>query len=157
MPLKIHRDERDFTFLYPESWHAFTFEAGNGPGVLFAESADDFGTHLSIEVADLPTTVTAADLPELEKAFRAGLRKAPKSRVESHTSYDVGFLVGLEAYQTFEENGQRRKRWIRLLYSDTRQARLVAQGANEAEFERWLVRFKPAMTTFNFGDIWPAP
>jgi hypothetical protein len=152
MSLKVHGDPRGFTFLYPEAWHRFTFDAGNGPGVLFAAAPDDFGTHVSLEVSELPTAVTPDDLPELEKAFLAGLRRVPKSKLTEHTSYEVGSLVGLDAQQTFEEAGLRRKRWIRLVYQGSRQARLVAQGATTEEFERWRVKFEPLMTSFDFGD-----
>jgi hypothetical protein len=152
MSLKVHRDESGFAFLYPEAWHRFTFDAGSGPGVLFAESEKDFGTHVSLEVTALPTRVTAEDLPELEKAFLAGLRKVPKSRVVSHSSFDASPLVGVEAVQTFEEDGQRRKRWVRLLYLDTWQARLVAQGASADAFERWRVKFEPILSSFDFGE-----
>lgn len=155
--MTIHRDERGFTFLYPETWHRFTFDGGNGPGVLFSEDPQDLATHVSIEFRGLPAAVTGDDLPQIEKSFLAGLRRVPKSKLVSHTSYDTGFLVGVEAIHTFHEEGQRRKRWVRLLYHEDRQARLVAQAASEAEYERWDVRFRPIMTTFNFGDIWPAP
>jgi hypothetical protein len=158
VPLAIHRDrERGYSFLYPATWRRFTFDAGNGPGELFAESADDLATHLSLEVMDLPTAVRGRDLPSVEKAFLEGLGRLAGSTILRHDAYDTGFLVGVEAEQTFVEQGQRRRRWVRLLYRGKRQARLVAQGATEAEYERWLVRFKPAMTTFNFGDIWPEP
>jgi hypothetical protein len=108
-------------------------------------------------VQDLPTNIIGEDLPEIEKAFLAGLRKVAGSKLETHTSYDTGFIVGVEAEQTFDEDGQRRRRWIRLLYHENRQARLTAQGATPEEYARWEVRFRPIMTTFNFGDIWPAP
>lgn len=135
----------------------YDFDAGNGPGVLFAERKDDFGTFVSIEVEDLPTPVVGSDLPELEKAFLEGLGKVPKSKILEHKSYDTGFVVGVEAHQMFEEDGERRRRWVRLLYHGGRQARLVAQGRNADEYEKWDIRFRPIMTTFNFGDVWPAP
>jgi hypothetical protein len=152
MSLKVHRDEHGFAFLYPEAWHRFTFDAGNGAGVLFAQSPDDFGTHVSIEVNELPTQVTADDLPELEAAFLAGLRKVPKSRVASHSTFDAGALVGVEATQTFEEDGRRRKRWVRLVYLDKWQARLVAQASDADAFERWRVKFEPILSSFDFGE-----
>jgi len=149
--LKIHRDPRGFAFLYPHNWHAFTLDAGNGPGALFAESADDLATHLSIEVMDLPTAVRGRDLPAIERAFLDGLKQAPESTIARRDAYDTGFLVGVEAEQTFIEQGQRRRRWVRLLYRGRRQARLVAQAATELDFERLRTRFEPAMTSFNFA------
>jgi hypothetical protein len=38
-----------------------------------------------------------------------------------------------------------------LLYRQRRQARLVAQGATEAEFDRWMIKFEPSLTSFDFG------
>jgi len=149
--LKIHRDPRGFAFLYPHSWHAFTLDAGNGPGALFAESKDDLATHLSVEVMDLPTAVRGRDLPAIERAFLEGLSQAPESAIVRRDAYDTGFLVGVEAEQTFIEGGRRRRRWVRLLYRRRRQARLVAQAATEADFERLRGWFAPAMTSFNFS------
>jgi len=156
MALKIHKAERGFAFLYPEAWRRFTFDAGSGPGVLFAEKPEDFGTHVSLEVRELPTPVTAEDLPELEKGFLAGLRKVPKSKLLSHTRFEVEPMVGIEAQQTFEEDGKRRRRWVRLLYAGRFQARLVAQAADEAAWETWRVKFEPIVSSFDFGeDAWP--
>ena len=155
MSMKIHK-ERGFAFLYPEAWHRFTFDAGSGPGVLFAEQANDFGTHVSLEVQDLATPVTADDLPELEKGFLAGLRKVPKSKLLSHTRFEISPMVGLEAHQSFDEVGLRRRRWVRLLYAGRLQARLVAQAADEATWETWRVKFEPIVSSFDFGDeAWP--
>jgi len=45
-----------------------------------------------------------------------------------------------------------------LLYQDTLQVRLVAQGATAEEFEFWLPCFNPAMTGFFFdGGVAPGP
>src|SRR5439155_18053803 len=120
-------------------------------------SQEDIATHMSLELMDLPTEVKARDLPSIEQAFLDGLAQVGDSHILRRDAYATGFLIGVEAEQTFVEDGQRRRRWVRLLYQAKRQARLVAQGASEAEYERWLVRFKPAMTTFNFGDVWPEP
>jgi len=155
VPLKYHRDVRyGFSLLYPESWHAFDLPDGK----LFSPSPVDPVTFLSVEVKDLGTRVKAADLPDLREGFLTGLRAVAGSEIESHQDYDVGFLIGLEARQTYRERRTRRKRWIRLLYKDTLQVRLVAQGATTREFEFWLPCFDPGMTAFVFdGGLPPRP
>ena len=158
VPLKAYRN-RDvgYSFIYPETWYRFDLKLADGQGVLFSPSLDDVSTCLSVEVRDLGTTVSAADLPSLRRGFLSGLRKVPGSKIESRKAYDVGFLIGLEAQQTFPEAGVRRKRWIRLLYQGTRQVRLIAQGSTTDLFDYWRPVFDPAMTTFMFGDVWPEP
>jgi hypothetical protein len=99
--------DRGYSLLVSGDVAPVHFDAGNGAGVLFARDKSDLSTHVSLEVKDQPTEITAADLPVLEKGFLAGLRRAPKSRIiQPHVLRLSGFLVGLEAYQTFEEEGQ---------------------------------------------------
>jgi hypothetical protein len=96
----------------------------------------------------------AADLPDLEKGFLKGLRTVSGSRVERHEAFANEFHIGVEAVQTYADAGERRKRWVRLLYKGSVQARLIAQGATVEEFERLRPLFAPCVTTFMFGDIW---
>ena len=139
--LKYYRDGR-FTLMYPEPWHAFELEGADGRR--FAEERDGSGASLSIEVTTLPTSVTAADLPTLRQGFLEGLRAAHGSRILRQDDYDVGFAIGLEAEQSWADG----RRWVRVLYREDKQFRLVAQAPSDAEFERWLPDFKPAMTAF---------
>lgn len=147
-PLKFHRNRRyGFSMVYPDWWQEYDIPDGK----LF--SPGDLDTFISVEARELGTPVTASDLPDLKEGFLAGLRRVPGSRIESQDAYDVGFLVGLEARQLYEG----KKRWIRLLYRGDLQVRLVAQGATEQEFSRWLPSFDPAMTGFVFdGGIAPS-
>jgi hypothetical protein len=114
-------------------------------------------TALSVEVRDLSVEVTPEDLPDLERAFLKGLRSVPGSKVERHEAFQSIFHIGLDAQHTFYEGGQRRRRWVRVLYNGRVQARLIAQGASVAEFDRLRPLFAPCMTTFLFGDLWPEP
>lgn len=142
--------------LYPETWHVFDMTEAEGK--IFSASADDLATHLSVEVRDVGTPVTAADMSTLREGFLKGLRAVPGSRLQRRLEYDNGFFIGVEARQTFLDGGQPRKRWVRLLYRDTLQVRLVAQGSSPAEFDRWMPVFNPAMTAFFFdGGIAPMP
>ena len=149
VPLKYHRSRRHgFSMVYPETWRVTPLDNDGA----FFESDD--GASLSVEVTDLGTTVTAADLPALREGFLRGLRGVPEAELLSVEGYDVGFLVGLEAHQRLGLG----RRWVRVLYKDSLQVRLVAQAPTEAAFERWLSCFKPSMTGFRFdGGIAPAP
>ncbi len=154
--LKYYRDPKHgFSMVYPEPWHAFDLVGAEGR--LFSERKDDHATCIAVEITPLPAPVTADDLPLLRRAFLRGLRSAPGSRIVRRDDYDVGWAVGLEAVQLFDEGGARRKRWVRVLYHKQHQYRLVAQGRSPEEFDRWLVDFKPAMTSFKFdGGVAPA-
>jgi hypothetical protein len=153
--LKYYRDRKHgFSMVYPEPWHVY--ELRDREGRMFSERPNDFGTCLSVEITELPTQVTAEDLPTLRQGFIKGLRSAPGSRILRKDDYDVGWAIGLEAVQLFDERDERRKRWVRVLYKGEHQYRLVAQGRTAEEFDRWLSDFKPAMTAFRFdGGIAP--
>jgi hypothetical protein len=124
---------------------------------MFTPDPEELLTVLSVEVRDLGTEVTPADLPDLEKGFLKGLRSVPGSEIEQHEASQSLYHIGLEAQQSFDDAGQRRRRWIRVLYKGTLQARLIAQGATVEEFDRLRPIFAPCMTTFLFGDLWPEP
>jgi hypothetical protein len=138
--LGIHRDPHGVALLYPEWWQAYDMPDGK----LFTPG--DLDTFISMEVTRLGTRVTAADLPELDRGFLTALRQMPSSELLEHSTIDTGLLLGVEARQRFDG----KKRWIRLLYRGELQVRLVAQGATEQEFDRWLPAFDPAMTGFVF-------
>ena len=156
VPLQYHRD-RDFGFslVYPETWHRFDLAVEGGRGVLYAEDPDDLSTHLAIEARDLGLQVRAADLPTLREGFLSGLRAVPESRILKVETYDAGFHIGVEARQLFDEAGQRRKRWVRLLHHGTTQVRLVFQARDAKHFSYWLPSLNPAMTGFLFDGGLP--
>ena len=153
--LAVYRNfEHRYSLLYPEGWHQLELESDEGQGVILVPAPGGVETSFSAEARDLGTTVTEGDLPTLRAGFLAGLRKAPKSRIEHQEEYAVGRLIGLEARQAFREGDVRRKRWVRLLYQGSTQVRLIAQGATAAEFDYWLPMFTQMMRTFRFGDWW---
>jgi len=141
----------------PDVWFEWELDVEGGQGVMFTPDPEERLTALSVEVRDLATEVTAEDLPDLDKAFLKGLRSVPGSKLEQHEVFQSIFHIGVEAQQSFDEAGQRRRRWIRVLYKGTLQARLIAQGATVEEFDRLRPLFAPCMTTFLFGDLWPEP
>lgn len=123
-----------------------------GQGVVFAPDPDMLATALSVEVSDLGTVITPDDLPDLEDAFLSGLRAVPNSLILESQSFANEFAIGVDAVQTFEEDGQCRKRWIRLLFKGSTQARVIAQGATVEEYDRLQPVYAPCMTTFMMSD-----
>jgi len=141
----------------PDVWFERKLDVQDGQGVVFTPHPEELATSISVEVRDLATEVTAKDLPDLDKGFLKGLRSVPGSNIEQHEVFQSAYHIGVEAQQTFDDAGQRRRRWIRVLYNQTKQARLIAQGASVEEFDRLRPLFAPCMTTFLFGDLWPEP
>jgi hypothetical protein len=153
--LIVYRNlEYRFSFLYPEDWYRFDLPAEEGHAVAFAPSPDGLTTSFSVEARDLGMTVTEADLPELRRGWRAGLRRLPLVTLEQLEDYAIGSLVGLEARYTFRDGEAVRKRWVRLLYQGSTQVLLVAQGATAEVFDYWMPMFTQCMRTFKFGDWW---
>jgi len=141
----------------PDTWFQRNLDVEGGQGVIFTPDPDEVMTAISVEVRDLGTEVTAEDLPDLEKGFLKGLRSAPGAKLDQHEVFQSPYHIGVEAQQSFDAAGQRRRRWIRVLYKGTLQARLIAQGATVEEFDRLRPLFAPCTTTFLFGDLWPEP
>jgi len=106
-------------------------------------------------VRDLGTEVTPDDLSDLVTGFLSGLDDVPGSNVEQHQAYANEYAIGIDAVQTFDEAGQRRKRWIRLLFKGSVQARVIAQAASVSEYDRLRPLVAPCMTTFMLGGRLP--
>ena len=70
----LHEDRAwGFRFRYPADWHRFML-LENRQGVLYAPDPVDFATSFSVEVRDLGTRITRADVKDLRDGFRAALR-----------------------------------------------------------------------------------
>lgn len=154
--MRLHRDQTlGYSFFVPLDWHALELESATGNGAMYAPVVDDPLNSFSAEGRDLGTAVTADDLPALEAGFLAGVRRLPRSVIESAEAEAIGRLITMEARHTFREGKVTRKRWVRLLYQGSVQVRLVAQGATVEQFAYWLPMFFQSMRTFQFGD-WAA-
>ena len=153
--LLVYRNlEYRYSFLYPEGWYLADLETEGGQGIIVMPRPDDVATSFSAEARDLGTTVGADDLPALEHGFLAGLRRLPGAVIERHEASVTGALIMLEAWHTFREADSERRRWVRLLYQGSSQARLIAQGATAADFDYWLAMLSQPMRTFQFADWW---
>jgi len=144
--LSWHR-EKHFSFFRPIDWVRFDW-LDDRQGVLFGPSAGDNATLFAVDVKDLETEITTADLDDLFTGFVTGIERLPDSQIESRQKWVAGAVIGLEAKYLFRENEVIRKRWIRVLYQDTRQITVTAQGATAADFDYWLPMFFEAMMTF---------
>lgn len=151
--LVVHYDPRhDFSFLIPDGWVPRELSTEGSGGVFYSPSLDEPFTGFAADGRNLEVTVTAADLEDLHAGFLSGLRRLPRSVIESQEAEAIGDLITLEARHTYREGKETRKRWVRLLYRGTTQVRLVAQGATVAAFHYWLPMFFESMRTVRFGD-----
>lgn len=97
---------------------------------------------------DLGTEVAPDDLSDLTEAFVAALQAVPGSYIEQQQSFANELVMGVDVVQTYDEDGVRRKRWIKLLYKGSTQARVIAQATTVEEYDRLRPLFAPCMTTF---------
>jgi hypothetical protein len=121
--------------------------------VFYAPDETDRLTGIAIDALDLGTPLSAGDLPALHRGMLAGLRRLASCRIEHHEAEAVGALLTLEARVTFREGDAIRKRWVRLLYRDRTQVRLIAQSASIEQFSYWEPMFFEAIRTIRFGAI----
>lgn len=149
--LNWYRDKH-FSFFRPLDWTLFEW-VDDRQGVLFGPSADDLATLFAVDVKDLGVKVTPDDLDDLKTGFIAGIEQLPESRIESQDAWIAGVVIGVEAKYTFQEQETLRKRWIRVLYQDTRQITVTAQGATVDAFDYWLPMFFESMMTFKIHTV----
>ncbi len=147
--------EQYFSFFIPIDWQRIERPDGK-VGVIYIPPGDDADTFYAVQVDDLGTQVTEEDLPDLETGLLNGISQLPASQIETRSTSRTGQLVELEAKYTYLENGFRRKRWVRMLYHDTRQIIFIAQGKSEAVYQYWLPMFNEAMMTLKVHSTKPA-
>jgi hypothetical protein len=138
--------EQYFSIFVPVDWHRFKWQ-DDRQGVLFGPSAEDTHTVFAVDVTDLGFPVSADDLDDLFDGFLSGIQQLPGVEIEMSTKQVVGALVTLEAKYTFTEDETTRKRWVRVLYHETRQVAFTAQGATPGAYDYWLPMFFEAMMT----------
>jgi hypothetical protein len=146
--------EQYFSFFIPIDWQKTNWQ-DDRQGIIFSPVLEDNHTLFAVEVNDLGTTVTSDDLPHLSKGFLDGIKGLPDRKIESKKEAVTGKMLQLEAKYTFLENEQTRKRWVRVLYHETRQVTITAQGATIEAFDYWLPMFYEAMMTINVHNIMP--
>jgi hypothetical protein len=147
--------EQYFSFYIPIDWHKVEW-TDERQGIIFVPKLDDAYTLFAVEVNDLGTTITADDLPYLSMGFLDGIKQLPERKIESKNERVTGKLVQLEAKYTFLEDGKTRKRWVRVLYDNTRQITVTAQGATVEDYDYWLPMLFEAMMTITVHSTKPA-
>jgi len=143
--LMWHRDQY-YSFYIPLDWHRFAW-SDDRQGVIFGPDPNDPATVFAVAVKDLGTSLTAADLNALAEGFFETIAQLPESQIEDRNRKVAGKLLQLEAKYTYREQGETRQCWVRVLYHETRQITLTAQGATPDKYAHWLPLFFEAMMT----------
>lgn len=146
--LALHKDRYlGFSLMYPRAWHQFQWLDGRR-GVLYGPVFNENSTIFAVAVQDLGIVVNQRDVKDLHVGFIAGIGRLDESRIEAQRQWQAGAQIGMEAHYTFREGETVRKRWVRVLYQDTRQFTITAQAATQDEFAHWSPTFQAAMNNF---------
>ena len=143
--LHWHRDQY-YSFFIPVEWHRLQWTDDRN-GVIYAPDPDDLLTVFAVDLKDLGTAVTADDLEILADGYFESIQQLSDCVLELREQTITGKLLELEARYTFVEQGETRKRWVRILYHDTRQVAMTAQGSTPEKYDYWLPWFFEAMKT----------
>ena len=140
--------EQYFSFFIPMDWTKAEWP-DEREGIIFQPKPEDSYTVFAVEVKDLGTTLTSEDLTYLNIGFLDGIKQLPDSHIDEKEEKVTGGLLQLSAKYTFTEEGETRKRWVRVLYQDSRQITMTAQGSTTENYDYWLPIFYEAMMTAN--------
>jgi hypothetical protein len=139
--------ESGYAVWLPSDWRKIDMVEGRR-GWVFTPYKDNFDTCVTAEKITLDYKVKPEDIDLLVEGFEAGINSLPEAVIE-HKKYDKGTkVVLLEAKFTFEENGQRRKRWVKSMYWGEGNLVLVAQGASEEDYAYWEGMLYNTMMTY---------
>jgi hypothetical protein len=138
--------EGGYALWVPSDWRKIPMSGGHH-GVIFTPHHDRFDTSFAAEKHTLPFKVSEEDIEILREGFQAGLASLPEVEIESQKETLTKTFKIFEARLTFEEDGMRRKRWVRTAYWGEGQLTLIAQGANEEEFAYYEGMFYNTMMT----------
>jgi hypothetical protein len=144
--VKYTSEQDGYALWLPTGWHSF--EMGEGRiGMIFSPFPTLPAPAFSVEKTILPFVVSQKDLPLLREGFRKGLANLPGVAIETQDEVVEEKILALEARLIFLDQGQTKKRWIRVIYAGEAQLTLIAEGAPPEEFEYWLPMFYNIMTT----------
>lgn len=153
--LKWHRHQY-YSFFIPKEWHQFEW-ADDREGVIYGPDPEDPRTVFAVDVKDLGEKLQPDDLDILAEGFFGSIEQLPDCHIEERKQKVVGkgTLLTLEAKYTYTEDGRTQKRWVRVLYRDTRQVALTAQGSTPEKYDYWLPLFFEAMMTADVHNKQP--
>lgn len=143
--LRWHRDQY-YSFFIPDDWYQCDW-SDDRTGVIYAPEETDLQTVFAVDIKDLGTRIEPEDLDVLAEAFFESIHQLPQAALESQGQRVAGRQLELEAKYTFEEQGQTRKRWVRVFYLGQWQIAMTAQGATPEKYQYWLPWFFQAMMT----------
>ena len=153
--LSWHRNQY-YSFFIPLDWHQFEW-GDNREGVIYGPDPADPHTIFAVEVTDAGFQIKPDDLDALAEGFFTGIENLPDVEIENRDQRVVGAMVALEAKYTYRDQDIVRKRWTRVLYHQTRQVALTAQGATSEKYHYWLPMFNEAMMTAKVHNTMPQP
>ena len=153
--LSWHRDQY-YSFFIPLDWHKFEWN-DNRNGVIYGPDSADPQTVFAVEVTDAGLKFTPDDLDALAEGFFTGIEDLPDVKIETRNQRVVAALLTLEAKYTYRDQEMIRKRWTRVLYHQTRQVAMTAQGATPEKYDYWLPMFFEAMMTAKVHNTRPEP
>jgi hypothetical protein len=147
---KYASNEGGYAVWLADDWRKIDMVDGRD-GWIFTPYPDHFDTCFACEKHILDFKVTPEDVKLLSDGFESGIKSLPDVEI-LEKKYDSGKrVVILEAKFTFTENGKRRKRWVKSMYWDEANLVLMAQGADEEDYEYWLPMLFNAMSTYELG------
>ena len=143
--LRWHRHQY-FSFFVPDDWYRSTTD-DTSTRVIYSPNPEDNATLFAVDLQELGTTLVPDDLEVLAEGFFESIAQLPQTMIQTHKMKASGSIIEMEAKYTFSEAGATRKRWTRVLYQDTRQIALTAQGATPEIYDYWLPMFFESMST----------
>jgi len=142
----LWHSEQYYSFFIPNDWYKLAW-ADDREGVVYAPDPSDPLTVFAVSLKDLRICVTADDLDILAEGFFENIQRMSGSLITAQHQKATGDLLELEAKYTFQEQGETRKRWVRVFFQDSRQIVITAQGAAPEKYDYWLPLFFEAMMT----------
>lgn len=143
---KYSSKQDGYSLWLPSDWNRFEMKSGRH-GMIFSPNSSYSAVGFSVEKTQLPYIVSKDDLPLLQEGFRKGLENLPFAVIETVDEVIEEKILALEAKLTFLDQGQTKKRWIRIIYAGEAQLTLIAEGAPPEEFDYWLPMFFNIMAT----------
>ena len=138
--------EEYYSFFVPLDWHKLDW-SDDREGVVYAPDVDDPQTVFAVYINTFDTLFTPDDLDPLSEGFLESIAQLPDSEIESHHQKIAGKQLEVEAKYSFREDGEIRRRWVRMCYHQTRQIVMTAQGATLEKYDYWLPIFFETMMT----------
>jgi hypothetical protein len=143
--LRWHRTDH-FSFFIPSDWLAAPWQ-DDRKGIIYRPEPTDVHTLFAVNVNNLNLQIEKSDLPTVAEGLDEALAALPNVHLQHRESRFENKSIILEAIVTYDDQGQRNKRWIRVFYHDTRQVTCIAQSNSPERFAYWMPMFNQAMMT----------